>query len=28
VGKDGSFAVGQHVQILQGGAGATVRRLY
>ena len=28
VGNDGSFAVGQHVQILQGGAGATVRRLY
>ena len=28
VGNDGSFAVGQHVQILQGGSGATVRRLY
>ena len=28
VGRDGTFAVGEHVQILQGGAGTTVRRLY
>ena len=28
VGKDGTFTAGEHVQILQGGAGATVRRLY
>jgi len=28
VGKDGVFAVGEHVQLLQGGAGTTVRRLY
>lgn len=28
IGKDGSFRVGEHVQLLQGGAGTTVRRLY
>ena len=28
VGKDGDFRVGEHVQVLQSGAGATVRRLY
>ena len=28
VGKYGDFRVGEHVQVLQSGAGATVRRLY
>lgn len=28
VSKEGRFAVGEHVQILHGGAGATVRRTY
>lgn len=28
VGKDGVFAAGEHVQVLQGGGGASVRRLY
>ncbi|MCX6956398.1 MAG: hypothetical protein NTV51_30045 [Verrucomicrobia bacterium] len=28
IGKDGGFAVGEHVQVMQGGAGASVRRLY
>jgi outer membrane lipoprotein SlyB len=28
VGHDGVFAVGEHVQVMQGGAGTTVRRLY
>jgi outer membrane lipoprotein SlyB len=27
-GKDGSFAVGERVQVMQGGAGTTVRRLF
>ncbi len=26
--KDGGFRVGEHVQVLEGGAGTTVRRLY
>jgi outer membrane lipoprotein SlyB len=28
VSQEGSFAVGEHVQVMQGGAGTTVRRLY
>jgi outer membrane lipoprotein SlyB len=28
VGKDGEFRVGEHVQVLNAGAGTTVRRLY
>lgn len=28
VGKDGPFAVGEHVQVLEAGSGTTVRRLY
>lgn len=28
VGKDGPFAVGEHVQVLEGGSGTTIRRLY